>query len=281
MTEPETFASRDGLKIAFRSWVPQGPPRAIVVLNHGLNSHGGQYGWAAQQLTDAGMLVFAIDMRGRGLSEGRRFTVEDIGEYVGDLHQLILLAKQRHPGCATFLLGHSVGGVVACSYALDHAEELAGLICESFAFEVPAPSLALAAFKLLAPLLPNLPVIRLKHGDFSRDPAAVAALDADPLTRNEAQPLRTAAALVRAQERLRRSFGQIRLPVLILHGTADKATLPSGSRFFLDNAGSADKTLTLYDGHYHDLLNDLGKDKVIAEIIGWIQARLSHPAARS
>ena len=75
-------------------------------------------------------------------------------------------------------------------------------------------------------------------------------------------------------ERLRREFPRITLPVFILHGTADKATMPAGSQLFFDTAGSTDKTLKLYDGHFHDLLNDVGKDGVLADIRAWIEARV-------
>jgi alpha-beta hydrolase superfamily lysophospholipase len=271
----ETFTSADGLTIFYRSWEPAAAPRAVVVINHGVNSHGGQYIWVAEQLSAAGFAVHAIDMRGRGRSEGKRFSIDDVAEHVGDLHQLIGLAKAGHPGLPLYLLGHSAGGVVSCSYTLDHQDELAGLICESFAYRVPAPAFALAIIRLLAHIVPGLPVLKLKNEDFSRDPAAVAALNADPLIKGEVQPVRTVAALLRAGDRMTREFSRITLPVFIMHGTADKATVPAGSQFFADQAGSADKTLKLYPGHYHDLLNDIGKEEVMADIVGWIDARLA------
>ena len=132
--------------------------------------------------------------------------------------------------------------------------------------------------KGLSHLAPHAHVLRLKNEDFSRDLAWVATLNTDPLIAHEVQPTRTVAALVRADERIEASFDQFRLPLLILHGTADKATRPDGSKMFHDRAGSADKTLKLYDGHAHDLLNDLGREAVMADIVGWIDARL--PAAQ-
>jgi alpha-beta hydrolase superfamily lysophospholipase len=102
----------------------------------------------------------------------------------------------------------------------------------------------------------------------------VAVLNADPLTLNEVQPVATVAAFARAGERFEREFSEIRLPVLIMHGTADKATRPDGSQQFFDEAGSADKSLKLYEGHYHDLLNDIGREGVIDDIVGWIEGRL-------
>ena len=164
---------------------------------------------------------------------------------------------------------------MSASYVLDHQSELTGFICESFAFQVPAPGFALAAIKGLSHLAPRLPVLTLKNEDFSRDPDAVARLNSDPLTANESQPAITVAALVRADERLRQEFPRITLPVLIMHGTDDKATVCHGSEFFRQTAGSRDKTLKLYEGHYHDLLNDVGKEQVLEEMRGWIDARLA------
>ena len=108
---------------------------------------------------------------------------------------------------------------------------------------------------------------------------AVRALNDDPLIAGETQPIQTAAEMVRADERLEDEFPRITLPLLILHGTADKATKFSGSQRFYERAGSQDKTLKLYEGHFHDLLNDVDKELVIADIESWIAARL--PATRS
>ena len=158
---------------------------------------------------------------------------------------------------------------------LDHQPELAGLICESFAFQIPAPDFAVAVLKGISHLAPHAHVVKLRNEDFSRDPEVVRSMNTDPLIAHEVQPTRTAAEMARADDRLKREFPLITLPVLILHGTLDKVTRPSGSQLFYDTAGSADKTLKLYEGYYHDLLHDIGKEKVMADITGWIDARVS------
>jgi acylglycerol lipase len=268
-----------GPKIFTRHWRPPGglAPKAALVICHGVNSHGGPYVRAAEEFAAAGFAVTALDLRGRGRSEGERFHVERIDDYVADLSLAIELAKARDPQLPCFLLGHSAGGVVSVSYALDRQDQLAGLVCESFAFRVFAPDFALTLLKGASHVLPDLPALKLKMKDFSRDPAWVAELLADPYTQDEAQPVETVAALVRAGDRMEKEFGTITLPLLILHGTADKATRPDGSEEFFDHAGSADKQLILYQDHYHDLLNDLGRERVMADIVGWLEARL--PAA--
>jgi acylglycerol lipase len=270
----ERCESAGGVEIFVRSWRPERKARAVVAIVHGFNSHGGQYLWAAEQLQARGFAVYALDLRGRGRSQGERFYVERIEEYLSDVGALLGLVRSREPGLKVFLLGHSAGGVISSVYTLDHQAELAGLICESFAFKVPAPDIALKAIKGLSRLAPRLKVLRLKNEDFSRDPARVQWLNADPLTKDEIQPAITVAAMVRGNERLEREFPTIKLPVLILHGTQDKATLPKGSQRFYDRAGSSDKTLKLYDDHFHDLLADTGKELVLSDIARWIDARV-------
>ena len=171
-------------------------------------------------------------------------------------------------------LGHSAGGVVSCLYTLDHQGELAGLICESFAYELPAPSFVLAVFKGMSHVAPHAHILHLPNERFSREPEVVEAMNNDPLIAHESQPTQTMAAMVRADERLKKKFPLITLPLLIMHGTADKNTNPSGSRHFYDAAGSTDKTLKLYEGGFHDLLNDSDKETVMLDTKTWIDLRM-------
>lgn len=271
----ERVETAGGLKITVRSWRPEAKARGVVAIVHGVKSHSGYYGWAAEQLVGSGLAVYALDLHGRGKSDGDRLYLEKIDDYLDDVDTLVTLAGLREPGLPVFLLGHSAGGVISCVYALEHQAKLAGLICESFAFQVAAPDVVVAIVKLLSRVAPHLPVLNLKNQDFSRDPKVVQAMDDDPLVAREVQPSHTVAELVRATERLEREFPRITLPVLILHGTSDKVTRPSGSKLFYDKAGSTDKTLRLYEGHAHDLLNDLDKQVVMEDIKGWMNAHLS------
>lgn len=261
-------------RLFYRSWTPAQAPLGLVLVVPGFNSHSGHYAWAANQLVNRGLGVYAVDLRGRGRSDGERFFVQNFGDYVSDVRSLARLVRARHPGLPLFLLGHSAGGVVACLYAVEHQAELAGLVCESFAFQVPAPDFALAVLKGLSHIAPHAHVLRLKNEDFSRDPAVVAEMNADPLIANEVQPTSTVAAMVRADESLEQNLPRIRLPLLVLHGTADRATKPSGSRLLHERAGSDDKAIKLYEGHLHDLLRDLGREQVIADITDWITGHL-------
>lgn len=272
------FEGAGGLNIFTRSWRPEGGVRGVVVIVHGFNSHSGQYLWVGEQLAAGRLAVYALDLRGRGRSDGERFYVQKIEDYTDDVTTLVRTAKSENPGVPVFVLGHSAGGVVSCVYTLDHQDEIDGLVCESFAYELPVPDLALSFLKGLSHITPHTHVFSLKNRDFSRDPAVVESMNNDPLIKGESQPAQTAAVMINADNRLREEFPLIKLPVLILHGTEDKATKPSGSQHFYEQAGSNDKTLKLYEGHFHDLLNDLGKETVMADIKNWIGARL--PAAQ-
>jgi alpha-beta hydrolase superfamily lysophospholipase len=269
-----SFEGIGGLKIYTRSWQPETAPRGVVVIVHGFNSHSGQYLWVGEQFASKGLAVYALDLRGRGRSEGERYYVEKMEDYVDDVQTLVTQAKAENPGLPVFLLGHSAGGVVSCNYALDHQSEIDGLICESFAYELPVPDLLLTFIKGLSYITPHTHIFSLHNKDFSRDAAVVESMNNDVLIKGESQPAQTGKVLVNGAERLTEEFPKITLPVLILHGTEDKATKQSGSQHFYEKTGSADKTLKLYEGHYHDLLNDIDKEVVMADIQNWIDERI-------
>jgi alpha-beta hydrolase superfamily lysophospholipase len=274
MTQTSGNLSSGGLKLFYRSWRPSETPRGIVAIVPGFNSHSGYYEWVGEHFAEHGLAAHAVDLRGRGKSDGERFYVERFEDYANDVDALMNHVRSTDPNLPVFVLGHSAGGAVACLYAVGHQNELAGLVCESFAFKVPAPDFALAVFKGLAHVVPHAHVLHLKNEDFSRDPEIVRAMNADPLIAHETQPTQTLAAMVRADEHLEKEFPNFNLPLLILHGTQDKATKFSGSEQFHAAAGSSDKTLELIDGGYHDLLNDTVREEVMDGVVRWIEARL-------
>src|SRR6185436_13679400 len=187
MTEG-SFEGVGGVTIFTREWQPDDKPHGVVVISHGLNAHSGLYEWAAQQFTSNGLAVYALDHRGRGRSEGERFFVKKFSDWTDDLATFIDMIKTREPGLPVFLLGHSAGGVIACGYTLEHQDEIAGLICEDFAYQIPAPDVVLAITKGISRVAPHAHVFKLKNEDFSRDPPVVAAMTDDRLIANESQP---------------------------------------------------------------------------------------------
>ena len=269
-----SFEGVGGLKIATRSWQPEGSPRGVMILVHGFNAHSGYMTWPGEQFSANGFAAYALDLRGRGKSEGERFYVEEFSDYLGDVNTLVDIARKENPGLPIYVLGHSAGGVIASSYVFEHQDEISGLVCESFAFDVGLPHLVQLALQGVGYLAPHVHVFSLNNADFSRDAAHVARMNTDPLIAKESQPAETASEMLKAAERLKENMPKFNAPVLIIHGTDDKATRPAGSQYFYDNAGSSDKTLKLYEGHFHDLLADVDKEIVMGDILAWLDARI-------
>lgn len=269
-----TFEGVGGLKIAARSWRPAGAARAVVVMVHGLNAHSAYMTYPGEQFASHGIAAYALDHRGRGKSEGERFYVDKLSDLLDDLDRFVSIARTENPGLPIFMLGHSAGGVIAASYVHEHQSEIRGFICHSFAFDVGLPHLVQLALEGIGLLLPHLHVFSLNNADFSRDPEHVARMNDDPLIHKESQPAETARVLLLAAEGLKKKMPGIHVPVLIIHGTEDKATRPEGSKYFFEHVGSPDKTLKLYEGHFHDLLADLDKEIVMNDLLKWIDERI-------
>jgi acylglycerol lipase len=279
--DESSFAGVGGLKIHTRSWRAQGNAKAVIILIHGFNAHSGYMQGPGDQFAANGFAAYALDLRGRGKSEGERFYVEEFSDYLGDVDKLVEIARSEHPGLPVYVLGHSAGGVIASSYVFEHQQQIAGLVCESFALDVGLPHLVQLALQGLSHLTPHLHVFALNNADFSRDPKAVEAMNNDPLIAKESQPAETASEMLKAAERLKENMPRFTAPVLILHGTDDRATRPAGSQYFYDHASSTDKTLKLYEGHYHDLLNDVGKENVLEDIQNWLGKRIGTHSTRA
>lgn len=269
-----TFLSTGGEKIFYRNWSASTKSKAVIILVHGLNSHSGYFQPFAEHLTQQGFEVYAIDHVGRGNSEGERYYIPDYQAVLVDIDHLVEIAREAHPSLPLFMLGHSAGGIFASVYAVKFQSKLKGLISESFAFQIPAPDFALVVLKFLAKFIPHTRVIQLKNEDFSRDKTVVAAMNSDPLIEAEKQPTKTMQQLILAAEYLKKELPAITIPILILHGTQDHATKPQGSKYYYKNVGSQDKSLKLYEGHYHDLLNDVDKEKVMKEVLEWLEQRI-------
>jgi acylglycerol lipase len=276
----EFIESTGGHRLLVRSWRPVCAARANLAIVHGFNSHSGYYERLAEFLARGGIATHALDLRGRGRSSGARCFVRRFSEYVDDIDALVATLRARTPALPMFMFGHAAGGIGACLHVLAKPGLLAGLICESIALDAPvhAPRRVLEALALVAP---RLPALKLNSKQFSRDHQVIADMNRDPLIRRERQPARTVVELLHASAHLRASLQDIALPLLILHGSADSVTLPSGSEFLHEHAGARDKTLQIFEGYYHDLVNDRGHEHVIERIGEWISARLGSPGERA
>ena len=271
--ESGSFEGVHGTKLFEQSWHPGGKTRAVIVIHHGLKSHSEHYADFARRAASIGYAVYAYDMRGHGRSEGPRATLDDFEDLTADLQTFMDRVKTREPAAPVFLMGHSVGGAVVTLYTEERKPKLAGLIVLAPAIRIDSPPIVAAAAPLSALLGPNFKALDVPNGIFSRDPAVVAEMNADPLIYQPPGPARSIGGLVAAIEKIWAHVDDIDVPLLGLHGTADKATDPRGTIELVKRVHSSDKKLILYKGLYHDLLHEPEHEQVLGDVFAWLRAR--------
>jgi alpha-beta hydrolase superfamily lysophospholipase len=268
------FPAPDGLKLFRRWWIPDSPPRAILVMVHGLADHSGRHENLARRLAPLGFAVHAFDLRGHGRSNGPRCDIENFSLFPDDLKAFVEIVVKEHPGRPLFLAGHSMGGTIAFTFAAQNLPGLAGLVLFSPAVQTAAAPAALVSIApLVSKLAPGLGLYALKASAVSRDAAVVEAYVNDPLVYHGKVKARLGVGLLQAMQRLPDLMPGFTLPLLILQGTADRMVDPAGARLLYRRAGSSDKTLKAYGGCYHELFHEPEKDKVLDEVVEWLLAR--------
>jgi alpha-beta hydrolase superfamily lysophospholipase len=281
MTIPDThkegnLPAAGGLSLYWQAWLPRSEPRAVVALAHGGLEHGGRYAHVAARFADAGLATYAVDFRGHGRSAGRRGQIGQMSLLVDDLRRSIYLCGQQHPNTPIFVVAHSLGAMVALDYVTSCGScDLAGLVLSGTGIDISAiPKFQTTIAKALSAVAPNLGLVRLDSSLVSRDPAVAQSYDRDPLVFRGRAPVRTAAELVASAGRVTPRLESVRLPLLVAHGGADVVASPDGARMVCERACSADKTLTIYPGLYHEIFNEPEKDAVIGDVVAWLIARL-------
>jgi alpha-beta hydrolase superfamily lysophospholipase len=276
-----SFSGVLGRHIFWRSWNPDpATPRAVIVLVHGLGEHSGRYDHVVARLVDEGYAVLAVDHRGHGRSDGPRAFIEDMDHAVADLDTLVGRAVAAEPGGPVFMLGHSMGGLIALRYALAHQDRLAGLILSAALAQLnPVPRPLELIGRALSVIAPRAPLIGIDSDLVSRDPAVVQAYRSDPLVHHGKIPARTAVEIADAAERFPATVSAITVPTLILYGTADGLCPPEGSRMLGERIGAADTTITAYEGLFHEILNEPERETVLGDIVAWLAARVGGPAS--
>ena len=269
-----SLISPDGTTLFTQRWVPD-EQRAAVALVHGLHEHSGRYAYVASELMRRGIGVHAVDLRGHGRSRGPRGRVDGVDEFLDDLGAHLQEVRASIGDVPLFLMGHSMGGLVAASHVVRRGTAgLDGVILSSAPLAVPAdtPALLLRIAPVLSRWLPWLPVERIDLSKLSHDPAVERAYREDPLTTVQGMRARTAYAIVRAIRAVRDRPEAFDVPLYLFHGTADTTTDPAGSEWLAEHAASDDVTLRLWDGLYHETLNEVERDAVIEALADWIEA---------
>ena len=267
------IAVPDGVSLYEQHWMPMGA-KASVVIVHGIGEHSGRYKHVADFLAEHGYAVQAYDQRGHGKT-GNDLHVNSIEEFWADLDFMRNCASERLPGKPVFLYGHSMGGCIVASFAISQQPSVAGLILSSALLKTPdnISPLLISVSALLSKIAPRLKTIKLSSVAISQDPDVVAAYEADPLVYHAAIPARIGAELNRAVALIQANMEAITLPLLIWHGTADALTDIAGSQQLYERAQSADKTLKLYEGGFHEMHNEFNQDEVLHDLLAWLDGR--------
>jgi alpha-beta hydrolase superfamily lysophospholipase len=258
----------------WQAWTDDGAPvRGVVVLVHGVHEHGGRYAHVGERLAAAGYPVYAVDHPGHGRSPGTRGNIGSMDEAVAGVDALARLAAERHPGVPVFVYGHSLGGLIALQYITGTPIELRGAVISAPAVDVNAGnSMQRAASGMLSRFTPNLGVMRINPATISRDPDVVRAYRTDSLNYLGKLRARTGAEILRTTLAMQPRLEALRLPLLVIHGSADKLVSPSTTDFVAAHAGTDDLTVKVYDRGYHESHNEPNKKAVLDDIVAWLAA---------
>ncbi|HKR51156.1 MAG TPA: lysophospholipase [Pseudonocardiaceae bacterium] len=271
-----------GRSTYWQAWLPSGRTRAIVVIVHGLHEHSARYAHVGTRLSGVGFAAYAADHRGHGRSDGRRANLERMALIVADLGAFVRFTAERHPDLPVFLVGHSLGGLIALQYATEPGTSLAGLVLSGPLVAVTTGSALLKRLAwVLSTLVPDLGVARVDAEKISRDPEVVRNYRQDPLVHCGKVKARTGAEILATTQSLPDRLPQLSMPLLLLHGTDDLICTPTGSTMVHDRVSSPDKTLRRYQDLYHEVFNEPERDEVLTDLVHWLEQHLSHAATRS
>ena len=268
----EYLRAADGLALYYRErTVPDA--RAHVVLVHGVSEHYGRYRHVEDFLARRRIGFSTIDLRGHGQSEGRRVFVQRFDEYLADVDLLVERARRHSP--KLFMIGHSLGGLIAVRYCQTRQPDFRGLITSGAALKPtikPSPPLFFV-LKALNRLYPATPVPNLVKVDkISRDPEIVRRYRSDPLVPKFLTTSFGMASLA-AMEAALREAARIAIPALVMHGGGDELVAPSASEDLFQGLRVADKTLRIYPELYHELFNEPERELVLGDVASWIEGR--------
>ena len=272
-----TFSGFQKVKIFYQYWTPDRPPKAVLLLVHGLADHSSRFQTFVEYFVERDYAIAALDLRGHGKSGGARGYINRFDNFLADLELFNKQVHQDFPGEKIFPVGHSIGGTVLTAFAIRYQNEFAGLI---FSAPVLKPGASITRqqvvmARLLSVIMPRLGVAPLQAGAVSRRPEVVRSYVEDPLVYHGKISARLGAELINTLERyLPPRLSEITLPVLIMYGTEDRLSNPSGCQFLFDSVKSSDKTLRKYEGLYHEIFNEPEREKVYADIEQWLSRQL-------
>lgn len=270
------FKSIRDTNIYYQYWLPEGEPKAILLVAHGISEHSGRYMNVVNHFVPAGYAVYGIDHIGHGKSDGKRVCVERFQDYTKTLKKYFDMIRGWQPEKPIFLVGHSMGGLISSAYLLEHQDELTGAVLSGPGIKVPdnISNAVIFAGKILSVVMPKAGIIQLDAEGICRDPAVVDAYVNDPLVYTGKITARLSAEMLRTIQHVTGSAIKIRLPIMIVQGGSDKLVDPSGAQLLYDSVSSEDKTIKIYDGLYHEVFNEPEHGQVLDDVKVWLESHL-------
>ncbi|MDY6900045.1 MAG: alpha/beta hydrolase [Cyanobacteriota bacterium] len=269
-----TFQSENGLELYYQSWYPQASAQAVLVIVHGHGGHTGILTRMVEYFVECNYIVYSFDLRGNGKSPGQRGHINSWAEFRADLRAFLSLVNSKEPNQDLFIIGQSMGGTIALDYILRESNQVKGLILLSPALEIGVSSWKLLIGKILSQVLPNFSLeTGFGFSAASRDPEVVADCEKDSLRHCQGSA-RLATELLNTIDWIKANARKIEVPILILHGGADKVTLPDSSRDFFESLTLTDKERKEYPDSYHELHNDINYLEVLGDMENWIEQHL-------
>lgn len=268
-----SFSGKGGVEIFYQKWIAS-KAKAVLVLVHGVGEHSGRYSNLLNALEGKGVSVFALDHRGHGKSQGKRGHIDSFMDYVYDLKLFVEYVKEENKGIPLVLYGHSMGGVIAAKYALTYQNDPSIIVLSSPglapAFAVPGWKKSVAAFFSSRIGSLSMPT-GLPSADLSRDMEVVKAYDNDPLVHGKVSA-RWFTEFMKAGEECIANASSLKKPLLVFHGTGDKLVDYKAAEEFYNRAGSAQKDILLYDGFYHEVINEpeADRNRALKDVVSWI-----------
>lgn len=273
------WEANDGTSFFAQGWEPEEKkPKAFLALIHGLGEHISRFTHVGKAMTGAGYAMAGFDLRGHGRSGGVRGHTSSLDVYMQDIHRFFQEMTPRYPQIPHFLYGHSLGGLLVLSYAIQYGSGLRGVIVSGAALRdsLQEQKAKLVLVKLLAPILPTMSIHSgLDLTALSHDPAIIEAYRNDPLVHYNVTPGFARAGL-KAIGLCFAGAKEFPVPLLMIHGKADKITYPRGSEEFanLVRAAGGDVTLKLWDDLYHEVHNEPEKAEVFRFLIEWLDRHI-------
>ncbi len=274
MKHAENYLSNDSQgSVYYQYWEPDTAATALLLVVHGAGEHSVRYSKFADFFTRKGFVVAALDHPGHGRSDGTPGFIPQFSDYVDAVEIFHKQVCTDFPSLPQILIGHSMGGLISTHFLLRAQNAFVGcaLSAPLIKTELEPGVIQSALVNLLAVIAPKTGILQIEADAVSRDPEVVADYLADPLVHHGKITARKMRELLRAMNTAQAQAARITLPMLIMHGDADRLTAPAGSRFLHHAISSEFNTLKIYPWLFHELFHEPEKEQVFEDLYNWIK----------